>query len=156
MVQPATPLRSKRLEGPFSRLLKSLRLVNVIRPRIGVYVPSPTISVPDQPGSFSPEIDQPPSIDPEALSEHLVELVSHLRQLLTCEWLEQPVLEVVGEHPIDAGAVADVWIGTTGNRRVIIKSLRCYSSSEYLVTYMVSPPYLESVLLTYSSSAEVL
>ena len=58
------------------------------------------------------------------------------------------MLEVVGEHPVDAGAVADVWIGMMGNRKVAIKSYRCYSSSEYLVTYMVSDTYLRRILFT--------
>ena len=77
---------------------------------------------------------------PGALHEHITNLVSHLPQLLpdSCEWLEQGSLEVVGDHPVDAGGVADVWVGMMGVRKVAIKSYRYYSSSDYLPTYVVS------------------
>ena len=94
-------------------------------------MPSSTTSRPDQ--SKRP-------LDPGPLREHLIDLVTHLPPLLpdSCEWLEQGAFEVVGERPIDAGSVADVWIGMIGNRKVAIKSYRYYSSSDYLPTYVVS------------------
>ena len=72
--------------------------------------------------------------------EHLIDLVSRLPPSLPdgCEWLEKGALQVVGEHPFDAGSVADVWVGLTGNRKVAIKSYRYCSSSDYLPTYVVS------------------
>ena len=75
-----------------------------------------------------------------AAREHLIDLVSRLPPLLpdSCEWLEQGALSVVGEHPVDAGSVADVWVGMMGHRKVAIKSYRYYSSSDYLPTYVVS------------------
>ena len=106
----------------------------------GVDVPShPSIRL-DQPESPRPEIDQTLPIDPGAIREHLIELVSHLPPLLpdSCEWLEPGALEVVGGFPIDAGGVADVWIGMMGNRKVAIKSYRYSLSSDYLPNYVVS------------------
>jgi len=79
-------------------------------------------------------------IDPDALREHLVDLVSHLPPLLpdSCKWLEQGDLEFFGEQPIDAGGIADVWVGMMGDRKIAIKSYRYYSSSDYLPIYVVS------------------
>jgi hypothetical protein len=164
MAQPVTLLHSKRSsfhhKAPFSRLLASLRLI--FHPKTlleEVNVPPCTTNVPDQSESFPPDsIGQSFPIDPDAQCEHLIDLVSHLQSLLpgSCEWLEQRALEVVGEHPVDAGGVADVWLGMMGNRKVAIKSYRCYSSSDYLPTYVVSGTYLWRVPLTESLSAEVL
>jgi len=79
-------------------------------------------------------------IDPDALREHLIDLVSHLPSLLpdNCKCLEPGDLEVVGEQPIGAGGVADVWVGMMGNCKVAIKSYRYCLSLDYLLTYVVS------------------
>ena len=141
MAQPVAPLHSKRSplrpKDSFSRLLTSIRLL--FHPRAlleGVDAStSRTISVPDQ---LLP-------IDSGMLYEHLVDLVHHLQSLLpgSCEWLEQGALEFVGEHPVDAGGVADIWVGEMDNRRkVAIKAYRCYSSSNNFPTYVVSSTYL--------------
>lgn len=107
-------------------------------------MPPRTTNVPDQSESFPPEIDQLLPADPGALCEDLVDLVRHLRPQLQdgCEWLEQGALEIVGEHPVDAGSVADVWVGMIGDRKVAIKSYRCYASSNYLPTYVVSDTHM--------------
>jgi hypothetical protein len=114
----------------------------------GTDVPHRTTDVPDQ--------SLP--IDPDALCEHLVELVCQLRPLLpgSCEWLDEGSLEVIGEYAIDVGGVADVWAGMIGNRKVAVKTYRCYSSSDYLPTYMVSDADLWSVPCFNNGSAEVL
>lgn len=52
--------------------------------------------------------------------------------------MEQGTLEFIGEHPIDAGGAADVWAGKIGDRTVAIKAYRCYSSTDNVVTYVVS------------------
>lgn len=52
--------------------------------------------------------------------------------------MEQGTLEFIGEHPIDAGGAADVWAGKIGDRAVAIKAYRCYSSTDNVVTYVVS------------------
>ena len=80
-------------------------------------------------------------MDSRAAREHLIDLVSRLPPLLPdgCEWLEKGALQVIGEHPFDAGSIADVWVGLMGNRRkVAIKAYRYCSSSDYLPTYVVS------------------
>lgn len=91
------------------------------------------------------EIYQPPPVDPSAPCEHLAGLMPHLQSLLPdgCEWLERGALErgaleFVGDHPVDAGGFADVWVGAMGSRRVAIKSYRRYSSSDNLLAYAVS------------------
>ena len=101
-----------------------------------------TANTPNQ--QFPPAIDQSLPVDSDVVCEHLVELVGHLRLLLPggCEWLGQGALEVVGEHPVGAGGVADVWVGKMGGRKVAIKVYRCYSSSNYLPTYVVSGTYV--------------
>lgn len=58
------------------------------------------------------------------------------------ERLEQEVLEIVGRFPASAGGTADVLEGRIGDRRVAIKSYRCYLSSDRLLTYVVSRTYL--------------
>jgi hypothetical protein len=105
-----------------------------------------------------PEINQSLPIDLVALCEHLVDLVLYLRPLLpdSCRWMEQGALEIVGTYPFAAGGIADVWVGMIGDRRVAIKSYRCYSSSNYLPTYVVSGTYLRCVPLTESLLAEIL
>ena len=87
------------------------------------------------------------STDPGALCEHLVGLVSNLRPLLPagCGWLEQGSIEVVGEHPVDGGGVADLWVGRIGNRKVAIKAYRYDSSSNCSVAYTVSATHSRAV-----------
>ena len=122
-------------------------------------MPSSTANVPDWPESFfPPEIDQLLPTDPGAFSEHPVDIVHHLQPLLpgSCEWLGRGALEVIGEHPVDAGGVADVWVARVGDRKVAIKAYRCYSSSNYLPTYVVSDTHLRGVPLTETLPAEVL
>jgi len=100
-----------------------------------------------------------PPLDPGTLREHLIDLVARLPPLLpgSCEWLEQGAFEVIGGRPIDAGSVADVWVGVMGNRRVAIKSYRYYSSSDYLPTYVVGGVWLViCVLSTENLSVEIL
>lgn len=145
MPQPVTPLRFKRLsfrpKDLFYRLLTSLRLP--FHPKTsfkGADPPSRANSALDQSKPFPLEVDLSLPIDPGAICDHLVDLVHCLQPLLpsSCKWLEQGALEVVGEYPIDAGGVADVWVGKMGDRKVAIKAYRCYSSSNYLSTYVVS------------------
>ena len=138
MTQPVL-LRSKhssfRPKGPFSRLFTYLRLVfHRKTPLEEADTPLRTADVPCQ--------SLP--VEPDMVCEHLVDLVTSLRSLLpgSCRWLERGTLEVVGEHPIDAGGVADVWAGKMGGRKVAIKVYRCFSSSNCLPSYVVSGTYL--------------
>ena len=149
MAEPLALLRSKRssflLKDSFSRILTFLRpLFHLKTPFEGVDASSCANGVPGRSESFPWEFDQSLSIDPGASCEHLVGLVCHLRSLLSdsCEWLEPGTLEFTEAHPVNAGGVADVWVGEMDNRKVAIKAYRCYSSSNNLVTYMVSGAYL--------------
>ena len=137
MAQSVAVLPSKRSpfhpKVSFSRLLTSLRLLFHLKTRLErADVSSRTANAPDQLESLP--------IDPGTVCDHLVDLMRHLQSLLPggCEWLERGALELVGEYPVDAGGVADVWVGRMSNRRVAIKAHRCYSSSNYLSAYVVS------------------
>jgi len=158
VVLPPSNRPSLRPKDPFSRLLASLRLNSHPKASLErVDVPSPTVNA-NRSETFPTEIDQSLPVGPGALCEHPVDLVRHLRSLLpsSCEWLEQGTLDVVGEHPVDAGAVAEVWVGKMGDRKVAIKVYRCYSSSNCSATYVVSGTYLCCVPLTKGPSAETL
>jgi len=164
MAPPMALLDSKhsslRPNDQFSRLLTSLRLISYPTASPGgVDAPSSTANGPSQLGSFPPEqAYQFFPIDRGTSCEHLVDPAHHLQLLLpdSCEWLESGTLEVLGEHPVDAGTVADVWIGKMGDRKVAIKVYRCYSSSNCSATYVVSGTYLRRVPLTKGPSVEAL
>ena len=55
--------------------------------------------------------------------------------LANCRQLEQEDMKVVGAHPIGAGGFADVWVGKMGDRKVAVKSYRCYTSSGCMPTH---------------------
>lgn len=156
MAQPVVHSRRSPFypKALFSRLPTYLRRLSHPDTSLeGVGSPLPTTDVPDQFGS------SPPGIDPGALCEHIVDLVHHLQSLLPsdCKWLEEGAIEVVGERPVDAGGFADVWVGMMENRKVAIKSYRCYSSSDYLPTYVVSGTcHVACIPLTQNLSVEIL
>ena len=130
------PFRPKDL---FPRLLAAPYLVLRQKTSAGwTAIPSCTTTKPGQLESPRPEVGPTLPVDPGALCEHLVDLVSHLPPLLpdSCEWLDQGALEVVGGRPIDAGGIADIWVGMMGSRKVAIKSYRY--CSDYLPNYVVS------------------
>jgi len=145
MAEPTGLLYSKlspfRQQNLVSHLLASLHLILCPKSSAGgVDVPSHATIRHDQSDPTRPEIGRTPQIDSGALHEHLIELVSHLPPLLSdgCGWLERGALELIGGRPVDAGGVADVWIGMMGDRKVAIKSYRYCLSSDYLPTYVVS------------------
>ena len=86
--------------------------------------------------SFPLNIDHSLTIDLGTL----VDLAGRLRPSLppSCRWLRQEDLEVVGTRPVSAGGLADIWIGEIGNRKVAVKSYRCYASTSCMSTYKVS------------------
>ena len=139
-----------QLKNSLPHLFTHLRLA--FRPRISLE----GVNVSSQ--SEPPEIDQSLPIDLVALCEHLVDLVLHLRPLLpdSCRWMEQGALGIVGAYPFAAGGIADVWVGIMGDRKVAIKSYRCYSSSDYLSIYVVSGTPLRCIPLTESLLVEIL
>jgi hypothetical protein len=75
-------------------------------------------------------------------------LAGKLRPFLSpsYQWLGQEDLTVVGTCPIDAGSFADVWLGKMGDRKVAVKSYRCYASASCTSTYDVSHPLPPSVM----------
>jgi len=125
-----------------SRLFTSLRLLFRPNNQLGGIGVPPFTDVADQ--SEPPEINPQPPISAAALPEHLFDLVLHLHPSLptSCRWLEQGALEVVGEFPVDAGGIADIWAGMMDNRKVAIKVYRFCSSSDWLPNCTVSRTYL--------------
>lgn len=81
-----------------------------------------------------------PPTEAESRREASSDLLFRLRGSLPtdCERLDQGNLDVVGQFPVAAGGMADVWEGRIGQRKVAIKSYRCYSSSDRLPTDVVS------------------
>jgi len=63
-------------------------------------------------------------------------------QALRGNLLQRRLMEDVelrsGVCPVDAGGVANVWAGRMGDYEVAIKSYRCCSSSDYIMTYVAS------------------
>jgi len=72
--------------------------------------------------------------------EELVNLSGRLRPFLSANypWLGQDDLEVIGTHPVDAGGFANVWVGKMGDRRIAVKSYRCWASADHVQIYEVS------------------
>ena len=52
-------------------------------------------------------------------------------------WLVQKDVKIVGTHPVDAGGFADIWVGEIDDRKVAVKSYRCYATADHLPTYNV-------------------
>lgn len=131
-----------RPRASLSRLLACLRRPSDPGASIKrVKLPLHSTDTLNRPGPPPPEIRRPlPRLDPGLLCEHLVDLVYHLQSLVptNCRWLKEGALEFVGERPVDAGGIADVWIGMMGGRKVAIKSYRCNSSSDYMPIYVVN------------------
>ena len=131
MAQPVALLRSERSlfrsKGPFSPLLKYIHFITHPRASPGrISLPSPTLGVLEKSAPFTWEADQSSPIDPgTALRERLLGLVRQLQPLLPTGCVLEPgALEVIGNHPIDAGGSADIWEAMMGDRKkVAIKSL---------------------------------
>ena len=84
------------------------------------------------------EVAAPLKMDPSTL----VNLAGWIRPFLppSYRWLGWGDLKVVGNCPIDAGGFADVWVGELGDRRVVVKSYRCYVSATHIPPYQASHP----------------
>ena len=113
-----------------------------------VYVAPHASNAPGLPESLLKKTSWSLSPDPYPLYEHIVERVSnHLKPLLqdSREWLEQDAIEVDGGLLV-RGDVAEVWVGTMGDRKVAIKSYRpSFPCPDYLPFYEVSGAYLRYV-----------
>jgi len=162
MAQLIVPSRSKRSlycpQDAFSCFLTYLRCLH--HPKtLPEGVDAPTVVISDQSGPPPQEFYQLPPVDPIPLCDCIVDLAPHLPSLLSasCEWLDRGALEVDGEHPVNAGGVADIWVGMMGNRKVAVKSYRRNSSSDHRMTYVVSSTWcVACVLPTEDPLVEVL
>jgi hypothetical protein len=123
-----------------------------------VYVPSRTTSALNQSDSLQAKAPWFHPIHRDPLCEHIAELVGdYLKPLLqdSCDWLEQDAIEVDGGLLV-RGDVAEIWVGTMGDRKVAIKSYRpSFPCPDYVPIYEVSGAYLQYVPSSESLSAEV-
>lgn len=92
----------------------------------------------DQPELSPPEIDHSPTTDLSTL----INLAGRLQPFLLpgYRWLGQEDLKIVGTRHIDSGGFADVWVGEMGDRKIAVKSYRCYASANCTSIYNVSHP----------------
>ena len=67
------------------------------------------------------------------LSQSWAAAAQDLRSSLppTCPWLDPVDVNIIGSRPIDAGRFADIWVGACGDRKVVVKSYRCYVSYDH-------------------------
>jgi len=72
-----------------------------------------------------------PALSGISLSKHYAQVAQNLRSSMssTCRWLDPEDIELVGEHPIGAGGSANIWEVIYNGRKVVLKSYRCYVSS---------------------------
>lgn len=79
----------------------------------GSMIHSHPAEAPGQSELLPPEVDLSSMANPNAPPEHHVATVHRLKLLLLsdCELLGQGELKIVGSSPIDAGGLADVWVG---------------------------------------------
>jgi len=84
----------------------------------------------------------PNSISP---SERYARTAQDLRLALSpiCRWLDSGEIKLIGEHPIAAGGFANIWEAVHGGRKVVLKSYRCYMTSN--VTQVVAVRYNRSL-----------
>jgi len=92
----------------------------------------------DKPKPFPLVINHPPTTGPNTL----INLAGRLRLSLppSCPWFGPEDLRVIGTRPVDAGGFADLWVGEMDDRKVAVKSYRCYSSASCTPTYKVGHP----------------
>ena len=75
-------------------------------------------------------VESSPAPDDVCLSGRYAQVAQGLMPSLpsTCHLLSPPDIKLVSEHPIAAGGFANIWEGTHGGRKVVLKSYRCYVS----------------------------
>ena len=130
---PSHPPSSQPYNGPHGRLgrLPSPLFTFHTPPRDvqpeGGDMPSHDDLSHDKLESFPPEIGHPPETD----SSTFIDLAGGLRLSVppSCRWVGPEDLRVVGACPVDAGGFADIWVGEMNDRKVAVKSYRCYSSA---------------------------
>jgi len=65
-------------------------------------------------------------------SQRYAQMAQDLRSSMsfTCRWLDPGDIKLVGEHPIGAGGFANIWGVTHNGCKAVLKSYRCYVSSD--------------------------
>ena len=132
----------------------SLALLFASIPLLSCFKSGPRLADgPDQLESSELELLFP--ADPEAQRADLLDLLLCLQESLPtgCRFLEQGALEVVGQSPVDAGGIAEVWEGRMDGHKVATKSYRCYLASDRLLTCVVSRKYSCCVLSTEGTTS---
>lgn len=69
-----------------------------------------------------------PSSDVISLSQHYLQIARVLQSFMppTCRLSSLEDVKPIGDHPIAAGGVADIWEAVYDGRKVVLKSYRCY------------------------------
>ena len=78
-----------------------------------------------------------------SLSQHYARMAQDIRPSFpsTCHQLNPEGVNPVGKRPIAAGAFADIYETTYGNRKVVLKSYRCYVSFDVAQVVAVRPSH---------------
>lgn len=63
---------------------------------------------------------------------HFTQNVQAFRPLMpsSCCFIDSEDVKLIGSCPVAAGGFADIWEATHDNRKVSLKSYRCYTSSD--------------------------
>jgi len=79
-----------------------------------------------------------PALSGISPSRRYAQMAQDLRSSMssTCHWLDPGDIKLVGKHPIGAGGFADILEVTHNGRKAVLKSHRCYVSSD--VTQVVA------------------
>jgi len=73
-----------------------------------------------------------PTLSGVSPSRHYAQVAQDLRPSMPSpyRWLYPEDIKLVGEHPIGAGGFANIWEVTYNGRKAVLKSYRCYVSSD--------------------------
>ena len=63
-----------------------------------------------------------------SLPQHYARVAQVLQPFMpsTCHFFDKEAVSLIGTHPVAAGGFADIWEATYDNRKVALKSYRCY------------------------------
>lgn len=80
-----------------------------------------------------------PGSDAISLSKHYSQIALILRSFIspTCRSLDPEDVKPIGCHPIAAGWFANIWEAVHGDRKVVLKSYRCYVAFDVAQVAMV-------------------
>ena len=73
-----------------------------------------------------------PALSGISLSQRYAQMAQDLRPSMSfaCRWLDPEDIKLVGEHPISAGGFTNIWEVIHNGRKAVLKSYRCYASSD--------------------------